>query len=84
METVFTQLKPAGKQMKKDRKKSEGKQILSPSSYVTKVKEHTIPGVNNAFHLSLGKSSRLWVSDWGVLVQRNLQENQLQKIQSSG
>uniref|UniRef100_K1QKX7 B box-type domain-containing protein n=1 Tax=Magallana gigas TaxID=29159 RepID=K1QKX7_MAGGI len=86
IETVFTQMKPAGKQMKKDRKKSEGKQTLSLSSSLTCHQGQRAHSTRcyNAFHLSLGKSSRLWVSDWGVLVQRNLQENQLQKIQTSG
>ncbi|XP_052676638.1 tripartite motif-containing protein 2-like isoform X2 [Crassostrea angulata] len=85
METAFTQLKPTGKQRKQDREKSDVKQTLSLSSSVTKVREYTVPGVNEVYHISLGKSGRLWVSDWrGNLVQTDLQGNQLQKIQTSG
>uniref|UniRef100_K1Q8S9 Tripartite motif-containing protein 2 n=1 Tax=Magallana gigas TaxID=29159 RepID=K1Q8S9_MAGGI len=85
METVSTQLKPTGKQRKQDREKSDVKQTLSLSSSVTKVREYTVPGVNGVYHMSLGKSGRLWVSDdIGNLVQINLQGKQLQKIQTSG
>nr|XP_034306606.1 uncharacterized protein LOC105338134 [Crassostrea gigas] len=85
METASTQLKPTGKQRKEDREKSDMKQILSLSSSVTKVREYTVPGVDRVVHLSLGKSGRLWASDWdGNLVQTDLQGNQLQKIQTSG
>nr|XP_011432953.2 tripartite motif-containing protein 45 [Crassostrea gigas] len=85
METaVSTQLKPAGKQRKQDREKSDMKQTLSLSSSVTKVREYTVPGVDGVHHISLGKSGRLWASDKkGNLVQTDLQENQLQKIQTS-
>uniref|UniRef100_K1Q861 Tripartite motif-containing protein 3 n=1 Tax=Magallana gigas TaxID=29159 RepID=K1Q861_MAGGI len=85
METASTQLKPTGKQRKQDREKSDVKQTLSLSSSVTKVREYTVPGVDNVYHISLGKSGRLWVSDcFGNLVQTDLQGNQLQKIQTSG
>ncbi|XP_052691355.1 uncharacterized protein LOC128169229 [Crassostrea angulata] len=85
METVSTQLKPTGKQSKQDKEKSEVKQILSLSPSVTKVREYKVPGVNGVFHISLGKSGRLWVSGTlGNLVQTDLQGNQLQKIQTSG
>ncbi|XP_065939430.1 tripartite motif-containing protein 5-like [Magallana gigas] len=85
METASPQLKPTGKQRKQDREKSDVKQTLSLSSSVIKVREYTTPGVNDVFHISLGKSGRLWVSDYGGnLVQTDLQGKQLQKIQTSG
>eukprot|EP00105_Crassostrea_gigas_P024945 XP_011445367.1 PREDICTED: E3 ubiquitin-protein ligase TRIM71 [Crassostrea gigas] len=85
METASTQLKPTGKQRKQGREKSDVKLTLSLSSSVTKVREYTVPGVSNVFHISLGKSGRLWVSDGDCnLVQTDLQGNQLQKIQTSG
>ncbi|XP_052691539.1 uncharacterized protein LOC128169430 [Crassostrea angulata] len=84
METVSTQLKPTGKQRKQDREYSDMKQTLSLPSSVTKVREYTVPGVGSVYHISLGKSGRLWVSDcFGHLVQTDLQGNQLQKIQTS-
>eukprot|EP00105_Crassostrea_gigas_P005066 XP_011418525.1 PREDICTED: uncharacterized protein LOC105321773 [Crassostrea gigas] len=85
METASTQLKPTGKQRKQDREKSDVKQILSLSSSVTKVREYKVPGVSGVYHISLGKSGRLWAGDnCGDLVQTDLQGNQLQKIQTSG
>ncbi|XP_065938565.1 E3 ubiquitin-protein ligase TRIM71 isoform X2 [Magallana gigas] len=85
METASTQLKPTGKQRKQDREKSDVKQTLCMSSSVTKVRKYTVPGVDGVFHISLGKSDRLWVSDvYGNLVQTDLQGNQLQKIQTNG
>ncbi|XP_065938125.1 E3 ubiquitin-protein ligase TRIM71 [Magallana gigas] len=85
METASTKLKPSGKQRKQDGEKSDVKRTLSLSSSVTKVREYTVPGVNTVFHISLGKSGRLWVSNAiGKLVQTDLQGNKLQKIQTSG
>eukprot|EP00105_Crassostrea_gigas_P025283 XP_011445819.1 PREDICTED: uncharacterized protein LOC105341157 [Crassostrea gigas] len=85
MATPSTQLKPTGKEMKQDREKSDVKQTLSLSSSVTKVREYTVPGVDSVFHISLGKSGRLWASDdSGNLVHTDLQGDQLQKIQTSG
>ncbi|XP_052692068.1 uncharacterized protein LOC128170160 [Crassostrea angulata] len=85
METVSTQLKPTEKQRKQDREKSYVKQTLSLSSSVIKVRKYTVTGVDYVFHISLGKSGRLWGSDSsGNLVQTDLQGNQLQKIQTSG
>eukprot|EP00105_Crassostrea_gigas_P013248 XP_011429530.1 PREDICTED: uncharacterized protein LOC105329800 isoform X1 [Crassostrea gigas] len=85
METASTQLKPTGKQSKQGREKSDVKRTLSLSSSVTKVREYTVLVVDNVFHISLGKSGRLWVSDSnGNFVQIDLQGNQLQKIQTSG
>ena len=70
--------------MEQSKEKSDMKQALSLSSSVTKVREYSVPDVANLFHVSVDKSSRLWVSDWsGNLVQTDLQENQLQKIQTS-
>eukprot|EP00105_Crassostrea_gigas_P020312 XP_011439061.1 PREDICTED: uncharacterized protein LOC105336452 [Crassostrea gigas] len=85
METCSTQLKPTGKGGKQDREKSDVRQTLSMPFPVTKVRKYTVPGVDNVFHISLGKSGTLWVSDWsGNLVQTDLQGNQLKKIQTSG
>ncbi|XP_065938414.1 E3 ubiquitin-protein ligase TRIM71-like [Magallana gigas] len=84
METVSTQLKPTGKQRKQRREKSDVKQTLSLSSSVTKVREYTVPGVDSVYHISLGKSGRLWGSDGSSLVQTDLQGNQLHKIQTNG
>ncbi|XP_052685877.1 protein PML-like [Crassostrea angulata] len=85
METASTQLKLTGKQMRRDAEKSDVKQKLSLSSSVTKVREYTVPGVGRVYHISLGKSGRLWFSDdRRNLVQTDLQGNQLQKIQTSG
>nr|XP_034312187.1 uncharacterized protein LOC117684387 [Crassostrea gigas] len=85
METVSTQLKSTEKHNKQDREKSAMKQTLSLSSPVTKVREYTVPGVDCVFHISLGKSGKLWASDYrGNLVHSDLQGNQLQKIRTSG
>ncbi|XP_065938397.1 E3 ubiquitin-protein ligase TRIM71-like isoform X2 [Magallana gigas] len=85
METESTQLKPTQKQRKQGREKFGVKQTLSLSSSVTKVRKYTAPGVDSVFHISLGKSGRLWASDdHGNLVQTDLQGTQLQKIQTSG
>ncbi|XP_065922246.1 uncharacterized protein [Magallana gigas] len=82
METASTQFKPT-EQRKQDREKSAMK--LSLSSSVTKVRQYTVPGVDYACHISLGKSGRLWASDDGrSLVQTDLLGNRLQKIQTSG
>ncbi|XP_065921365.1 E3 ubiquitin-protein ligase TRIM71 isoform X1 [Magallana gigas] len=85
METASTQLKLTGKQTRRDVEKSDVKPTLSLSSSVTKVREYTVPGVDNVLHISLGKSGRLWASDKsGNLVQTDLQGNMLQKIQTIG
>ncbi|XP_065938505.1 E3 ubiquitin-protein ligase TRIM71-like [Magallana gigas] len=82
METASTELKLTGKQ---DREKSDVKQTLSLSSAVTKVREFKVPGVSRVYHISLGKSGRLWVSDYiGNLFQTDLQGNKLQMIRTSG
>nr|XP_022315206.1 E3 ubiquitin-protein ligase TRIM71-like [Crassostrea virginica] len=76
-------LKPTD-EMKQDEKKSVVKQTLSLSSFLTKVKKYTVPGVQNAHHVSLGKSGSVWVSDDdGNLVETDLQGNALQKIKTS-
>ncbi|XP_052688813.1 uncharacterized protein LOC128167248 [Crassostrea angulata] len=83
METATTQLKPTEQQRKQDREKSAMK--LSLSSSVTKVREYTVPGVYSVYHISLGKSGRIWASDeCGSLVQTDLLGNLLQKIQTGG
>ncbi|XP_048750224.2 RING finger protein 207-like [Ostrea edulis] len=80
-----TSMEFTSQQKKRDRhRKSDVKQTMSLSSSVTEVGEFHVPGVNNASHMSLDKSGRLWVSDYnGNLVQTDLQGNQLQKIQTS-
>eukprot|EP00105_Crassostrea_gigas_P009020 XP_011423792.1 PREDICTED: uncharacterized protein LOC105325788 isoform X1 [Crassostrea gigas] len=85
MATPSTQLKPTGKEMKQDKEKSDVKQTLSLSSSITKVREYKVPVVDGVYHISLGKSGRLWASDdSGNLVQIDLQGNQLQKIRTNG
>ncbi|XP_065921373.1 uncharacterized protein [Magallana gigas] len=85
MENASTQLKLTGKQMRRDVEKLDMKQTLSLSSSVTKVREYTVPVVGSVYHISLGKSGRLWFSDcYGNLVQTDLQGNQVQKIKTSG
>ncbi|XP_062597761.1 tripartite motif-containing protein 2-like [Saccostrea cucullata] len=71
--------------MKENRKKSDRKQRLSLSAYVTQVREFNVPGVDDVFHVSLAQSDRLWISDdEGNLVQTDLQGNVIQKIKTSG
>uniref|UniRef100_K1QPM0 Tripartite motif-containing protein 3 n=1 Tax=Magallana gigas TaxID=29159 RepID=K1QPM0_MAGGI len=85
METMLTQIKPTGKQGKQDGEKSDMKQTLSLFSSVTKVRKYTVLAVYDVYHISLGKSGRLHVSDRsGNLVKTDLQGNQPQKIQTSG
>ena len=48
-------------------------------------KKNLCTGVDNAYHVSVEKSGRLLVNDWGgYLVQTDQQGNQLQEIQNSG
>nr|XP_022342225.1 uncharacterized protein LOC111135985 [Crassostrea virginica] len=85
MEALATHMKPTEKKLEQSREKSNIKQTLSLSSSLTKVMEYSVPGIGNAFHVSVDKSGRLWVSDSiGNLVQTDLQGNLLQKIQTSG
>eukprot|EP00105_Crassostrea_gigas_P008623 XP_011423245.1 PREDICTED: uncharacterized protein LOC105325403 [Crassostrea gigas] len=80
IETASIPLKHTVKQ-----RESDVKPTLSMSSSVTKVREYNVPGVDRVYHVSLGKSGRLWVSDdIGKLVQTDRQGNQLQMIQTSG
>ncbi|XP_022341638.2 uncharacterized protein LOC111135663 isoform X2 [Crassostrea virginica] len=85
MEAVTTHMKSTEKQLEQSKEKSDMKQTLSLSSSVTKVREYRVPGIDNVYHVSVGKSDRLWVTDYrGNLVQTDLQGNLLQKIQTSG
>ncbi|XP_078329841.1 uncharacterized protein LOC111111650 isoform X2 [Crassostrea virginica] len=85
MEAVSTPMKFTEKQMEQSKEKSDMKQTLSLSSSVTKVREYSVPDVDNAFHVSADKSGRLWVSNAKRnLVQTDLQGKLLQKIQTSG
>ncbi|XP_022343236.2 uncharacterized protein LOC111136583 [Crassostrea virginica] len=83
MEAVTTQMKSTEKQLEQSKEKSDVKQTLSLSSFITKVREYSVPGVDGVWHVSVEKSDRLWVSDWSNLVQTDLQGKQLQKIQTS-
>ncbi|XP_078312611.1 uncharacterized protein LOC144619132 [Crassostrea virginica] len=85
MDAVTTHMKSTEKQLKQSKEKSDMKQTLSLSSFVTKVMEYTVPGIDMVYHVSADKSGRLWVSDnEGNLVQTDLQGNQVQKIKTSG
>lgn len=56
---------------------------LSLSSSVTSVREYSVPSVDNVHHISSGGSGILWVSNGlGDLVKTDIQDNQLQKIQT--
>nr|XP_022345780.1 RING finger protein 207-like [Crassostrea virginica] len=84
MEAVITHIKSTEKQLGQSKEKSDMKQTLFLSSSATKFREYSVQGVVNAFHVSLDKSDRLWVSDWsGNFVQTDLQGNQLQNIETS-
>ncbi|XP_078329837.1 uncharacterized protein LOC111114735 isoform X2 [Crassostrea virginica] len=85
MQAVSTPMKFTEKQMEQSKEKSDMKPTLSLSSSVTKVREYSVAGVDNAYHVSADKSGRLWVSDAsGNLVQTDLQGKLLQEIQTSG
>ena len=84
MEAVSTPMKLIEKQLEQSKEKSDMKQTLSLSSRVTKVRDYSVSGVDNAHHVSVDKSDRFWVSDnFGNLVQTDLQGNLLHKIQNS-
>eukprot|EP00105_Crassostrea_gigas_P027580 XP_011448961.1 PREDICTED: uncharacterized protein LOC105343331 isoform X2 [Crassostrea gigas] len=72
LNTASIQLKPT---------ESGEKQTFS----VTKVREYTVPGVKNVWHISLGKPGRLWLNDrHGNLVQTDQNGNQLKRTLTSG
>ncbi|XP_061190475.1 uncharacterized protein LOC133198393 [Saccostrea echinata] len=77
-------IKSASEQSKQDKQVKSDKKHLSARS-VNKVRELNVPGVSNVYHISLGQSDKLWISnDNGVLVQADLQGNMIQKIKTSG
>ena len=81
----LTQLKCTEKPLEQSKEKSDIKNTLSLSSSVTKVREYIVPGVAKAFHVSVDKSGRLWVSDWSRnLVQTDLKGNLQQRIKTNG
>ncbi|XP_065936911.1 E3 ubiquitin-protein ligase TRIM71-like [Magallana gigas] len=84
VERSNTQLKLAEIESNQDKKKSDVRKTLSLSSSVAKVKEYTITGVDHTFHISLGKSGKLWVGVIGVIVQTDISicsiRNQIHKI----
>nr|XP_022312760.1 tripartite motif-containing protein 5-like [Crassostrea virginica] len=85
MEAFSTPMKFTEKQMEQGKEKSDMKKTLSLSSSVTKAREYKVSDVYSAYHVSVGMSGRLWVSDnRGNLVQTDLQGNLLQEIQTSG
>nr|XP_022297076.1 tripartite motif-containing protein 5-like isoform X1 [Crassostrea virginica]XP_022297077.1 tripartite motif-containing protein 5-like isoform X1 [Crassostrea virginica] len=85
MEAESAHMKSTEKQLEQSKEKSDMKPTLSLSSSLTKVREYSVPGVDSAYHVSVDKPGRLWVSDdKGNLVQTDLQGNLLQKIQTSG
>lgn len=84
METASTHLKPSGKQVKQNREKVGVKHRLSLSSSFTKVRKYALPVVQSVYHISLGKSGRLWFSNRrGDLVETDLHGSQLQMIKTS-
>ncbi|XP_078311348.1 uncharacterized protein LOC144618676 [Crassostrea virginica] len=63
---------------------SEYKFDMKQTSSVEKVREYSVPVVENAVHISVANSGKLWVSDFrGNLLQINLQGKLLKKIQTS-
>ena len=79
-EAFTTHLKSTEKQLKQSEEENDKKQTLSSS--VTKVREYSVRGIGNVWHVSVDKLERLWVSDSnGNLVQIDLQGNLLHKIQ---
>ncbi|XP_022342489.2 uncharacterized protein LOC111136144 [Crassostrea virginica] len=83
MKAVTIHMKSTEKKLEQSKEKSDMKQTLSLSSSVTKVREFSVPGVNNVYHVSVDKSDRLWVIDIFNLVKIDLQGNLLQKIKIS-
>ena len=82
-EADFAPLKFTEKTQHQSPEKTDKKRFLSYS--VNKMREYSVPNVDNAYHVSVDKSGRLWVSDkYGTLVQLDFRGNQLQKIQISG
>ena len=82
-EEVSTDMKVTEKQMDQSEQKSDVQQTLSLSPSVIKVNEYSVPGVQNACHISY-KSGRFWVSDSRQnLVQTDLQGNLHQRIHTS-
>nr|XP_022303865.1 E3 ubiquitin-protein ligase TRIM37-like [Crassostrea virginica] len=84
-EAVTTHLKSTEKQFEQSKEKSDMNQTLSQSSPVTKVREYSVPDVNNARHVSVDKLERLLVSDCdGNFVLTDLQGNLPKMINTSG
>ncbi|XP_022306140.2 uncharacterized protein LOC111112704 [Crassostrea virginica] len=85
MNADTTHMKFTEKQLEQSTEKSDIKQTLSLSSSVTKVREYRVPGIDSAWHVSVDKSGRLWVSNGNSnLVKTDLQGKLLQKVQTSG
>eukprot|EP00105_Crassostrea_gigas_P018427 XP_011436544.1 PREDICTED: uncharacterized protein LOC105334690 [Crassostrea gigas] len=85
LDTTSTHLKPTRKLKERGGDEKDVKQTRSLFFSVTKVREYTVAGVDYVYHISLGKSDRLWVSDQsGNLVQTDLKGTLLQMIKTSG
>nr|XP_022342524.1 uncharacterized protein LOC111136165 [Crassostrea virginica] len=80
---VSTHLKFTEKQLEQSKENSDMKISLPLSTYVTKVREYSVPGVDSIYHVLVDKKCRLWVSDdEGNIVQTDEQGNLLQRIQT--
>ena len=85
MDTDSKVLKATEKETKQVKEKYEVNETLSLSSFITKVKEFTVPRVCDVFHISLGNSGRVWASiNAGSLLQTDLLGNFLEKIKTRG
>lgn len=85
MDTDSKVLKATEKETKQVKEKYEVNETLSLSSFITKVKEFTVPHVCNVFHISLGNSGRIWaINNAGSLLQPDLPGNFLEKIKTRG
>ena len=80
MEAVFTPMKFTEKRLEQSKYKFDMKETSS----VEKVREYSVPGIENAVHVSVANSNKLWASDFrGNLLHINQQGKQLKKIQTS-
>ena len=83
MDTDSKVLKATEKETKQVKEKYEVNETLSLYSFITKVKEFTVPRVCNVFHISLGNSGRVWASNnAGNLLQPDPPGNFQEKIKT--
>ncbi|XP_062595854.1 uncharacterized protein LOC134257227 [Saccostrea cucullata] len=58
---------------------------MSLAASFTKVREFKVQGIHNVYHVSLGQSDTLWISDRdGDFIQTDLKGNKLKKIKTWG